>query len=185
MNKDANVNKNGDHPPVFRFKARLFQPPQAAKNGSLILINIPKEVGKKLHGMSRVEGTINGHSFRAALESNASGGYWLRVNKSMLEGARAGTGDTVELAILGPEPEPAVPADLQAALDASHKAKALWNDLTALVRRDWIRWINLAKKPETRARRITRTVEQLSSGKRRACCVNVYEFMQRCVREEK
>jgi len=30
---------------------------------------------------------------------------------------------------------------------------------------------------KTRARRIERSVQQLSLGKRRACCVNVYEYM--------
>ena len=120
---------------------------------------------------------MNGHPFRAALEPNPSGGHWLRVNEAMRKGAGAAAGDTVKLAILGPEPEPNVPADLRVALTASPEAKTLWKDLTPTGRRDWIRWIESAKKPETRTRRVTRTVEQLSEGKRRPCCVNVYEFM--------
>jgi hypothetical protein len=127
--------------------------------------------------MTKVEGTINGHPFRAALEPNTSGSHWLHVNKAMLKGAGTHAGDTVRLAILGPEPEPTVPADLWVALTASHEAKTLWDNLTTMGRRDWVRWIESAKQPETRTRRVTRTVEQLSSGKRRACCVNVYEFM--------
>jgi uncharacterized protein YdeI (YjbR/CyaY-like superfamily) len=102
----------------------------------------------------------------------------------MREGAGADAGDTVELAILGPEPEPTVSADLRVALKRCQEAKALWKDLTSVGRRDWIRWIDSAKTPETRARRVLRTVEQLSSGKRRPCCVNVYEFMLRRVQEE-
>ncbi|MBV8460504.1 MAG: YdeI/OmpD-associated family protein, partial [Candidatus Eremiobacteraeota bacterium] len=57
-------------------------------------------------------------------------------------------------------------------------------DLTRLGRLDWMRWINSAKTPETRARRVRRTVEQLSSGKRRPCCVNFYEFMLHRVGEQ-
>ncbi len=133
----------------------------------------------RLRGMAKVEGTMNGHPFRAALEPNTSGSHWLRVNKAMREGAGADAGDMVKLVILGPEPEPTVPADLRVALTASHEAKTLWKDLTPIGRRDWIRWIESAKKPETRARRITRSVEQLSSGKRRPCCMNIYEFMTR------
>jgi uncharacterized protein YdeI (YjbR/CyaY-like superfamily) len=101
----------------------------------------------------------------------------------MREGAGADAGDTVKLAILGPEPEPTVPADLRVPLAASRQATTLWKDLTSIGRRDWIRWIESAKTPETRARRVTRTVEQLSSGKRRPCCVNVYEFMLSRVKE--
>ena len=177
MNKAKHENKAGDGPSVLRFKARLVRPPKAAKTGPWTLLNLPKLVGKKLRGMTKVEGTMNGHPFRAALEPSPSGGHWLRVNKAMREGAGADTGDTVKLAILGPEPEPTVPADLRVALAASHEAKTLWKDLTSIGRRDWIRWIDSAKRPETRARRVTRTIEQLSSGKRRPCCVNVYEFM--------
>ena len=170
---------DGDGPPVLRFEARLFQHPNTAKTEFQTLLNIPEWVSKQFpsRGMTKVEGTINGHPFRAALEPNTSGGHWLRVNKAMLKGAGAPAGDRVRLAILGPEPELTVPADLWVALTASHEAKTLWDDLTTMGRRDWVRWIESAKQPETRTRRVIRTIEQLSSGKRRACCVNVYEFM--------
>jgi hypothetical protein len=172
------MKKNGDDggPSVLRFNARLVAH-RAAKNGSLTALDVPNAVSRKLDGMVKVEGTINGHPFRAVLETNASGGRRLRVNKAMLAGSGADAGDTVKLAILGPEPEPTVPADLRRAFQSSQPAKSLWKDLTSDARRIWIRWIEAAKTPETRARRIARTVEQLSEGKRRPCCVNVYEFM--------
>ena len=60
----------------------------------------------------------------------------------------------------------------------------MWKDLTKLGRQDWVRWIESAKSPETRARRVTRTIDQLAEGKRRACCVNVYEYMLNRVEED-
>ena len=183
MNKTADENKRDGGPSVLRFKARLIRRPKPAKTGSSTLLDVPKALSSKLRGMTKVEGTINGHPFRAAMEPNASGGHWLHVNRAMLAGAGAGVGDTVKLAILGPEPEPTVPVDLRKGLNASSEAKALWLTLTSDGRRIWIRWIESAKKPETRARRVTRTVDQLSCGKRRPCCVNVYEFMLRRVEE--
>jgi len=177
-------NKAARGPSVLRFNARLAPHPISGKNGSWALLNIPTVISKKLRGMATVEGIINGHPFRAALEPNTSRGHRLRVNKAMLDGADAGAGDTVKLAILGPEPEPTIPPDLRAAFAASaQKAKTLWEDLTHIGRLDWIRWIDSAKTPETRARRVTRTVQQLSEGKRRPCCVNVYEFMLHRVQE--
>jgi hypothetical protein len=163
-------------PAVLRFDARL--------NGSGSLLDVPKAVSTKLRDMPKVEGTINGHPFRAALEHKPSGGGRLKVNKAMRRGAGVDDGDTVELAILGPEPEPKPSADLQAAFTSSPEAKTVWEELTTMGRRDWIRWIESAKKPETRARRVTRTVDQLSEGKRRACCVNVYEYMLNRVEED-
>lgn len=185
----------GDGPPVLRFEARLFQHPKTttaatAKINLRMLLDVPGWVGERFpaRGTTTVEGTINGHPFRATLEPDTPGGHRLRVSKAMLEGAgaRAGAraGDTVKLAILGPELEPTVPADLRGALAASHEAKTLWDDLTTMGRRDWVRWIESARQPETRTRRVARTVEQLSSGKRRACCVNVYEYMLRRIRED-
>jgi hypothetical protein len=166
---------------VLRFKARLFCPRNKAKAGgsATLLLDVPDVVSKKARssGMTTVEGTINGHPFRATLETNTSGGNWLPVNRAMREGAGSDVGDTVQIAILEPVPEPAVPADLRVALTASEKAKTLWRDLTPIGRTDWVRWVESAKQPETRARRIRRTVDQLSEGKRRPCCVNVYEFM--------
>src|SRR5205814_6554058 len=159
----------------------LFRHPKTAKASSpgTLLLDVPDVVSKKARssGMTSIEGTINGHPFRATLEPNTSEGHWLHVNKAMREGAGADVGDTVQLAILEPEAEPPVPADLQVALTASGKAKTLWKDLTPIGRTDWIRWIVSAKQPETRALRVTRTVEQLAEGKRRPCCVNIYEFM--------
>jgi bacteriocin resistance YdeI/OmpD-like protein/uncharacterized protein DUF1905 len=166
---------------VLRFKARLFRHPKAAVAGgsATLLLDVPALVSRKARssGMTTVEGTINGHPFRATLEPNTSAGHWLPVNKAMRQGADADVGDTVQLAILEPEREPIMPSDLRVALTASDKAKTLWKDLTPISRTDWIRWVVSARQPETRARRIRRTVEQLSEGKRRPCCVNIYEFM--------
>ena len=171
----------GDGPSVLRFKARLFRHPNTAKpsGSATLLLNVPDVVSRKARssGMTTVEGTINGHPFRATLEPNMSAGHWLHVNKAMREGADADVGETVQLAILEPVPEPIMPGDLQVALTASDNAKTLWKDLTPIGRTDWIRWVVSARQPETRARRIRRTVEQLSEGKRRPCCVNIYEFM--------
>jgi hypothetical protein len=170
-------------PSVLRFKARLFRHPKTTKTGgsATLLLDVPDAVSKKARSssMTTVEGTINGHPFRAALEPNTSGGHWLHVNKAMREGAGADASDTVRLAVLEPEPEPIMPGDLRVALTTSEKAKTLWKDLTPIGRIDWIRWVKSAKQSETRARRIRRTVEQLSEGKRHPCCVNIYEFMMR------
>lgn len=48
---------------------RRFLDHKASRIGSWTLY-ILKVVGKKLHGMTKVEGIISGHLFRAALEPN-------------------------------------------------------------------------------------------------------------------
>jgi hypothetical protein len=46
----------------------------------------------------------------------------------------------------------------------------LWQKLTPLGRNEFICWVDDAKQPKTRQRRITRTCEELMEGKKRPCC---------------
>lgn len=81
-----------------------------------------------------------------------------------------------------PAVEPKVPADLRKVLAAAPKAKAQWMDLTPIARRDFISWIDSAKQPETRKRRVDSVPSRLASGKRRPCCyaivpMNLYKAL--------
>jgi uncharacterized protein YdeI (YjbR/CyaY-like superfamily) len=69
--------------------------------------------------------------------------------------------------------EPKVPADLRKVLAASARAKAQWEDLTPIAQRDFVSWIESAKQPETRKRRVESVPSRLASGKRRPCCYAV------------
>ena len=71
------------------------------------------------------------------------------------------------------EPEPKVPTDLRKALAAASISKARWSDLTPIAQRDFISWIDAAKQPETRKRRIGRACAMLADGKRRPCCFSI------------
>ena len=61
-------------------------------------------------------------------------------------------------------------ADLQAALTADAGILALWRQLSPIGRNEFICWVESAKQPATRARRILRTCEDLREGKTRPCC---------------
>lgn len=63
-----------------------------------------------------------------------------------------------------------LPGDLAAALAGDGKALATWRDITPLARNEWICWIESAKKPETRRKRIAWGTDNLRDGKRRPCC---------------
>lgn len=63
-----------------------------------------------------------------------------------------------------------LPTDLRDALIANSTALALWEDITPLARNEFICWVEDAKKPQTRERRIRRTQEELEEGLRRPCC---------------
>ena len=62
------------------------------------------------------------------------------------------------------------PEDLQSAIAAGAGTLALWHALTPLGRNEFICWIEDAKQPATRQRRIVRTGQELHEGKKRPCC---------------
>ena len=63
-----------------------------------------------------------------------------------------------------------LPEDLEEALRLDRQALSTWDDITPLARNEWICWIQSAKKPETRRKRILWGCENLRDGKRRPCC---------------
>lgn len=164
-------------PDVLRFTAKVVR--HAGGDRALL----PVGIAEKLIGMDKLEGKMATQSFRAPL-LRENDEVWVRVNAAMLRGSQADYGTEVEFAVLGPEPVPTPQPDFQRELDSSLEATASWDSLTTLGKRDWIRWIDDTHNPETRARRIARAIEQLSEGKRRACCVNVNGFMECRIKED-
>ena len=63
-----------------------------------------------------------------------------------------------------------LPIDFEQALKIQPEALATWVDITPLARNEWICWIESAKKPETRRKRIDWSCSNLTEGKRRPCC---------------
>lgn len=156
---------------MITFKAKVFQP---AEGGGWTFLQLPQEASDKLptRSMTSVEGTINRFAFQTCLLPDGMGGHWLKIEPALGREAGVSPGDTVEIDIspMAVEPEPEVPEDLNKALSASPKALAVWSDITAIARRDWIHWMTSGKRVETRAIRLEKMIDMLAKGKRRACC---------------
>ncbi|HEY4560719.1 MAG TPA: YdeI/OmpD-associated family protein [Lysobacter sp.] len=161
----------GNGPIVF--EARLQRPAQP-KGAPWSFLVLPAAASAQLRsrGLASVEGSFGGVAFAATLEPDGKGGHWMRLPRSLREAAGVTIGDTVALSIApaAKEPEPRVPTDLRAALAAAPAAKAQWDTLTTVARRDFVQWLGSAKKAETRERRIATACDMLAQGKRRICC---------------
>lgn len=157
-----------------RFSSTLLRPVTASKAVAWTFVILPRHASARLpsRGMVAVEGALNGVAFRATLEPDGQGGHWLRVDRKLRETAGAEVGDVVrlEIAPTAEQSEPRVPADLRKALAADPKARAVWSYITPASRRDWIQWIESAKREETRLKRIVNGCDMLAKGKRRPCC---------------
>lgn len=144
--------------------------------GPFTIARLPLDASSQLpsRGMAMVEGTINGHQFQAPLEPDGQKSHWLKFDEKLQRATGASVGDTITLTIEPSKnwPEPEVPEDLQAALDADDEARAMWASTTPAARWDWIRSVRSTRNPETRARRIEVACSKLRSGKPRQCCFN-------------
>jgi len=113
-----------------------------------------------------VTGTIAGYKVRGKLRPRA-GGHVLELGPAWCRDAAVAVGLQVAV-VLAPEGPQlnALPGDIAAALDAEPAARRFFESLPTFYRRNFMRWIEGAKRPETRAKRITETVAILKSGKR-------------------
>lgn len=160
----------------LRFKATLREPiDEGAGPAGWTFLVVPKVASTKLpsRGMVSVEGTFAGVPFATTLRPDGDGGHWLRVDLDLRKTARVAIGDdiAIEMTVASTEPEPSVPSDLGRALaSAPAAAREAWSDITPAARRDFIHWIESAKKAETRDKRVATACDMLAKGKRRPCC---------------
>jgi hypothetical protein len=113
--------------------------------------------------------TINAYTWRTTV-SRMGGEFLVGMSKANREGANVQAGDTVTMHVaLDTQPrEVAVPPALAAALDADVEAKAKFDALAFTHRKEFARWIEEAKREETRERRVGQALEMLHQGKTRS-----------------
>jgi hypothetical protein len=146
-----------------RFTATLV------KSGAGAYLVIPFDPDEAWGAKERhyVAGSIAGQRFRGCLDSDGPrctlpiGAAWLRDNE-------VGDGADVEV-ILAPDGHQidTISPDIAAALTAEPQARAFFESVAPFYRNNYIRWIESAKRPETRARRIAELVQSLKAGEKR------------------
>ncbi|MDX6281518.1 MAG: hypothetical protein QOH03_2589 [Kribbellaceae bacterium] len=131
-------------------------------------IEVPAEVIEALGKGKKppVVITLNGYTYRNTV-AVMGGRYMVALSVKHREAAGVAGGVEVEVEIvLDDQPrEVEVPEDFAAALDAEPKALAFFDGLSYSQRSWFVLGIEEAKKPETRATRITKAVERLASGR--------------------
>ena len=130
-------------------------------------IRIPDEVIEALGSSKRppVTITINGYTYRTTAV-RMGGAFFVPLAAENREAAGVVAGDDVSVEIendTAPR-EVTLPDDLAAAMDDA--ARTAYDGLSYTHRKEWVRWVEEAKKPETRATRIEKTVSRLHEGKK-------------------
>jgi hypothetical protein len=138
--------------------------------GAWVFLKVPLDVQKEFGTRARlaVKGTINGFAYRTSVFPDGKGGHSMMVNKSMQKGAKAAAGETVAVT-MAPDTAPRtvkVPKDLKAKLARNRAAAAVFDKLAYSHRKEFVDWIEGAKKPETRSSRVEKTVAMVLEKKR-------------------
>jgi hypothetical protein len=143
---------------VKRYRTTIF------RDGSTCFIPVPFDP-KAVFGKVRapVKVTLNGYSYRSTIAA-MGGTVCISLRKSNREAAGLEGGETlsVTLELDQDKREVEPPADLVKALEATPGSWERWRALSFTHQREHVEAIEEARKPETRARRITGTIAMLA-----------------------
>ena len=138
------------------------------KEGSFTFVVIPFSPREVWGAKPRyyVMGTINGISVRGTLGASGQD-YFLRLGAAWMRdsGIEPGANIFVRLSLEGPQ-EDNIASDIAKALSENINAKTFFDGLPTFYRKNFIRWIEGAKREETRVRRINEMLMLLEEGKR-------------------
>jgi hypothetical protein len=130
-------------------------------------LQVPDEIVAALGAGKRppVTVTVGGYTYRTTV-APMGGAYWVPLAAEHREAAGVRAEQEVDVTIeLDAAPrEVPVPDDLAAALDDD--VRTTFDALAYSHRKEWVRWVEEAKKPETRAARIAKTVDGLRAGRK-------------------
>jgi uncharacterized protein YdeI (YjbR/CyaY-like superfamily) len=130
-------------------------------------ITIPFDV-EAVFGAKRVpvKATVNGAEYHGSVV-RMGGKYMLGIPKAFREAADIKAGDNIVVTLEKDTAERtvAVPEDLATALKENKDAAKAWEKLSYTHRKEHVRAIEEAKKPETRTKRIEKALEMLLAKK--------------------
>jgi hypothetical protein len=145
-----------------RFQTRI------EKSGTRYFIPVPFDPNEVWGVKERhhITGTVSGHKLRGKIEMFGgqpgvlTGPAWLRDT-----GLEPGTEVEVVLTPEGPQSGALAP-DITSALLAEPVAARFFDSLPTFYRKNYMRWVDSAKRAETRATRVREMVQLLKEGKR-------------------
>jgi len=128
-------------------------------------ITIPFDV-EEVFGAKRVavKATINGAVYRGSIV-RMGGKYMLGIPKTFRQEAGLKAGDNIVVTIERDDEERTVtiPSDLAQELRKDKALNEVWKKLSYTIRKEQAHGLEEAKKPETRVRRLGKTLEMLRS----------------------
>jgi hypothetical protein len=148
--------------------ARDFTATVEARARGGIAIRLPFDPSAEWGDKDRhdVTGTVDHRKVRGKLLP-IDGAYYLELGPAWCRDFNLAPGAAVAVSLSPEGPQLASMApDLAMALEAEPRARRFFESLPTFYRKNFVRWIEQAKRPETRAKRIADTLATLTDGKR-------------------
>ena len=137
--------------------------------GGGAFVEVPFDV-EAVFGSKRpkVKALIEGVQYRGLLVRMGSEKHILIILKSIREQTGKTFGDEIKISVeLDAEEHVAtVPAKLKRAFKSDKEAKSAFEKLSYTHQKEYVKWIEEAKKTETRARRVEQTIQLLKERKK-------------------
>lgn len=146
---------------TYRFKALIKKHPGI--DGAYIEFpyNVETEFGSK--GQVKVLATFDGVAYRGSLVKMGGDCHWIGITQAIRKQIAKNPGDTVEVNITKDDAVRTIeiPEDFKTLLQKNTEILNFFNKLSYTHQREYVNWINDAKKEETRVRRMEKTIEML------------------------
>lgn len=150
---------------VFEFDAVIQNGGEKWPEASCVYFpyDVQESFGSK--GQVKINATFDGVPYRGSL-ANMGSGHIVILRKDVKAQVGKGHGDTVRVTIQKDTQERVVevPQELKHAFKTSPDAEDFFNTLSYSNRKEYARWITTAKRPETKERRLNKTIEMLKNG---------------------
>lgn len=148
---------------VKRFQAEL-----RPGRGGGAYVEIPFDVGEVYgtRGRVAVRAMFDGEPYRGSIAPMGEGRHVLGVTRQIREAIGKDVGDTLHV-VVERDTEPrtvAVPPDLRSMLAKTPVAFEAFEGLSYTRRKEHVRWIEEAKRPETRTRRLEELIRRLTAA---------------------
>ena len=129
--------------------------------------SVPDAYGTR--GRVPVQATFDGYPYRGSVVPLGDGHHALLLLKQIRRAIDKTVGDTVRVTLSRDvvERKMEAPTDLAEQLAGNPKAAAYFARLAYTHQREYVRWLEGAKKPETRTRRLGEIVDMLAQGRKR------------------
>ena len=130
--------------------------------------SVPEVYGTR--GRVPVQATFDGYPYQGSVTPLGDGHHALHVLKQIRKAVDKTIGDTVRVTLSRDvvERKMEAPADLAEKLAANPQAAAFYANLAYTHQREYVRWLEGAKKAETRTSRLGEIVEMLAQGRKRS-----------------